>query len=103
LDCNRQTLFSAQDTDAASIDSVRLGAIGVETGKRGVVFFDDYYSRRFSKIGPLPDPGIHENGLSLIEDWVNKIYEYDDADHKHAVTTVAVVHSGTVQRFSAAL
>ncbi len=85
------------DTDTLSIDSVRLGAMGVETGTRGSVFFDDYQSRRFSAIGPLLDPGLLEQNPSLVPDWVNKTYSYEDGAHKHAVTSVVVTDENNVQ------
>jgi hypothetical protein len=53
-------------TDAnLRIDSVRMGAIGVATGTRGTVYFDDYDSRRFSTIGLLPDPGTHTTPIPV--------------------------------------
>ena len=57
--------LAALDTDGTAIDSVRLGAMGIETGTRGTIFFDNYQSRRFSLIGALPDPGLHENSSTI--------------------------------------
>jgi hypothetical protein len=49
--------FNNLDNDASPIDSVRLGAMGVDNGTRGTLSIDDFDSRRFSSPGMLPDPG----------------------------------------------
>lgn len=71
--------------------------MGIETGTRGTVFIDDYQSRRFSKIGPLPDPGVHDIIPTLDETWVSKANSYVDNNHKHAVTSMDVVDAEDVQ------
>ena len=53
----KQTL-SHVDNDDHPITEVRLGAMGVESGTRGAIYFDDFESRRFSLIGLLAGPGI---------------------------------------------
>ena len=89
--------LSNLDTGSISIDSVRLGTMGVETGTRGTVFFDDYQSRRFSLIGPLPDPGLQDPQVTPVVDWINKAYSYTDEAHKHAVTSVVVTDEENTQ------
>jgi RHS repeat-associated protein/uncharacterized repeat protein (TIGR01451 family) len=53
--------LTALDTDTLSIDSVRLGAMGVDSGTRGNFYLDDFASTRFTRVGLLPDPGVSEN------------------------------------------
>ena len=55
-----QTL-TVLDTDTIAIDAVQLGAMGVDSGTRGTLYLDDFTSTRFSTIGMLPDPGVHED------------------------------------------
>ena len=40
------------DNDAAPVDFVRLGALGVKSGASGTLFFDQFESRRQRLIGP---------------------------------------------------
>jgi hypothetical protein len=41
------------DNDTRQVDRVRLGAMGgIDTGTRGVLYFDDFISRRQTYIGP---------------------------------------------------
>jgi YD repeat-containing protein len=84
----KQTLTGI-DNDTMALDSVRLGATGVDTGTRGTIHFDDYDSRRFSEIGLLPDPGIsNPTPTPPPTGWTNASYAYGNPDHIHAVTAV---------------
>jgi hypothetical protein len=40
------------DNNLSSVDFVRLGALSVKAGAMGVMFWDEYWSRRNSYIGP---------------------------------------------------
>jgi hypothetical protein len=46
------------DNDTRKLGSVRLGAMGVDAGTSGALYFDDFESRRYSYIGLLLDPGV---------------------------------------------
>jgi RHS repeat-associated protein len=75
------------DNGSLALDSVRLGAQGVETGTRGTIYFDDFESRRFSYIGPFIEtaPTI-------------RTYTYGNTDHVHAVTALS---DGSVYEYDA--
>ena len=45
------------DNDTLALDSVRLGAVGVDAGTSGTLYLEEFESRRLSHIGTLPDPG----------------------------------------------
>lgn len=45
------------DNDTRRIDQVRLGAVAeIDTGTRGILYFDAFVSKRQSYIGPVPTP-----------------------------------------------
>jgi hypothetical protein len=50
------------DNDTRTVDAASLGAMGVDAGASGSLYFDDFDSRRFSYIGTLLDPGVEEPG-----------------------------------------
>lgn len=53
VDGNQQANFSNMDNDTRRVDKARLGAVTtVDTGTRGVYYFDAFESRRQSYIGP---------------------------------------------------
>jgi subtilisin-like proprotein convertase family protein len=52
LDGLYQTGVYALDNRASAVDFVRLGALSVKTGATGTLYFDEFYSRRRSYIGP---------------------------------------------------
>lgn len=53
LDGNAAGTLSGIDNDTLRVDRVRLGAVGgIDTGTRGIFFFDAFESRRQTYIGP---------------------------------------------------
>jgi hypothetical protein len=57
--------------------------MGVESGTRGSLYFNDFESRRVSYIGLLPvPPAKPETGP--------RDYAYTDPAHRHAVTNVSI-------------
>ncbi|MEW6093469.1 MAG: LamG-like jellyroll fold domain-containing protein [Chloroflexota bacterium] len=71
--------FYNLDNESSKVDSIRLGAQGVETGTRGTIYFDDFDSRRYSYIGLLPDPGfsyfVQPDGTSGIDTTINSRFD----------------------------
>jgi hypothetical protein len=53
IDGTQRANLSGVDNDTRRIDSIRLGAIlGIDTGTRGIYYFDAFESRRQTYIGP---------------------------------------------------
>ena len=77
------------NNDTMAIVSARLGAMGVDTGTRGPIYFDDFVSRRLSYIGTLPDPGTFPPTPTPGPGSTNNTYTYGDPAHVHAVTGVS--------------
>jgi hypothetical protein len=69
--CALAETHTGQDADALTIDSVKLGAMNIETTIRGTVCFNDYESHRLREIGLLPDPGTHEPTPTPAANWIN--------------------------------
>ena len=84
----KQTL-NTLNNNGYNVDSVRLGAMGVDTGTRGTVFFDDFDSHRDSYIGLLADPGVHNQTPTPAPGMTNKSYSYGNSTHVHAVTALS--------------
>jgi RHS repeat-associated protein len=86
-----ETTLSALDNDTHGIDSVKLGAIGVDSGTDGALYFDDFDSRRFSTIGTLTQPPQAEASEGQAG-WQRAVYDYTDPAQPgkpHAVKSVA--------------
>lgn len=53
IDGTQRTNLTGVDNDTRRIDRVRLGAVtGIDTGTRGIYYFDAFVSRRQTFIGP---------------------------------------------------
>jgi hypothetical protein len=89
LDGVQKQALTGIDNDTMAIDSVRLGVSGIDTGTRGSIYYDDFDSRRFSAIGLLPDPGVHNPTPAPQPEWSNVAYTYGSAEHVHAVTALS--------------
>ncbi len=59
------------------LHSVRLGAVSIPSGTTsGVLYFDDYESRRYSTIGLLPDRGVEDPEAVQEAGWAERVYSY---------------------------
>ena len=65
-----------------------LGAMGVDAGTSGAVYFDEFESRRSTYIRPMEDPGIPDPEPPIPDGWLEASYSYD-GDAPHAVYSVA--------------
>ena len=81
------------DNDTHVIDSVRLGAMGVDAGTSGELYFDDFESRRFTLPETLEDPGAPDPEPTAQPGWLDSTYSYD-GDQAHAVTEVVRDQTG---------
>lgn len=53
IDNIQQATLTGGDNDTRRIDRVRLGALtGIDTGTRGIYYFDAFESRRQDYVGP---------------------------------------------------
>jgi hypothetical protein len=53
IDGNQKANLSGINNSNREIDRIRLGAVeGVDSGTRGIYYFDAFESRRFTYIGP---------------------------------------------------
>jgi RHS repeat-associated protein len=75
------------DNDTLALDSVRLGAMGVDAGTSGTLHLEEFESRRLTYIGLLPDPGVPDAEPPNEPGWVDREYSYASGK-PHAVTGV---------------
>ena len=87
IDGTAKETLSLVDNDTHTLTRVFLGAMGVDAGTSGSVYFDDFESRRMSYIGILPDPGIPDPEPAFNASWLKADYSYTGSQ-PHAVTSV---------------
>ena len=93
LDDTEKETLSSVDNDTYAIDSVRMGAMGVDASTSGSVYFDDFESKRYTYIGLLEDPGIPDPEPTAQASWLASDYSYTGSQ-PHAVTSVEKDQSG---------
>lgn len=85
----KQTLSSV-DNDTRAVDGVRMGAMGVDAGTSGTVYFDDFEARRLGYIDVLASPYTPPQPPDAAS-WQEHNYDYDDPNQPgipHAVKAV---------------
>jgi len=59
------------------LHSVRLGAVSEPSGTtKGVLYIDDYESRRYNTIGLLPERGVEDPDAVQEAGWAERVYSY---------------------------
>jgi hypothetical protein len=83
-------------TWATSYPSAASGRDGEGSNTSGILYFDDFVSRRFTYIGMVPDPGVPDIAVINQAGWMEKEYTYSSTI-PHAVVAVSSSPSGTSQ------
>jgi RHS repeat-associated protein len=86
------------DNDTRALTQFRLGAQGVGVNTNGVIYFDEFVSRRFTPIGLLLEADVPMGSPSTQAGWQARTYHYEGAQ-AHAVTSLTD-NTGTPGEYS---
>ncbi len=90
---NNKETISNLENGSQTVDSVRLGAMDIDSGISGTIYYDNFESRRFTMPETLEDPGAPDPDPTAQPSWLDATYNYDGGQ-AHAVTSVVRDQSG---------